>query len=321
MRGSSVNSDLRHQVFVSSTFRDLIEERRHVMQALLELDCMPAGMELFPASDDDAWTLIKQVIDESDYYIVIVGGKYGSVHSETGISYTRMEYEYAISQSKPVLGFLHADPDTLPVARSEVSQAARDSLATFRALVSRKACRTWTTPEELGGIVSRSVIRLRKSHPMPGWVRADINGDLVLRERIIEFESQLLALRSEKAASSLREVSLGGGEGRVRIEINAGDAIETIETTWNKILLHLTPLTLDPIDQAQMSLRLAAALANDRGNPGDGRSVTTESITRVIVFMLASGVLERRQYEYRITEAGISIAANLQMRSGAEGGL
>lgn len=53
----------RYQVFVSSTFHDLVDERRAVMQALLELDCIPAGMELFPASTDTQWTLIERVID------------------------------------------------------------------------------------------------------------------------------------------------------------------------------------------------------------------------------------------------------------------
>ena len=42
-------AEKRYQVFVSSTYEDLQEERREVMQALLELDCIPAGMELFPA--------------------------------------------------------------------------------------------------------------------------------------------------------------------------------------------------------------------------------------------------------------------------------
>jgi hypothetical protein len=76
--------DIRYQVFVSSTYQDLQEERAEVMQALLELDCMPAGMELFPAASEDQWRWIKRVIDESDYYLVIIGGKYGSVHPETG---------------------------------------------------------------------------------------------------------------------------------------------------------------------------------------------------------------------------------------------
>jgi hypothetical protein len=65
----------RYQVFVSSTFTDLKDERGAVMQALLELDCIPAGMELFPASTDDQWTLIQRVIDDCDYYLVIVGGR------------------------------------------------------------------------------------------------------------------------------------------------------------------------------------------------------------------------------------------------------
>lgn len=61
---------------------------------LLEADAIPAGMELFPATDDDQWTLIKRVIDASDYYIVIFGGRYGSIGSD-GISYTEMEFRYA----------------------------------------------------------------------------------------------------------------------------------------------------------------------------------------------------------------------------------
>lgn len=57
--------DKRYQVFVSSTYADLQDERQEVMQALLELDCIPAGMELFPAANEDQWTLIKKVIDDS----------------------------------------------------------------------------------------------------------------------------------------------------------------------------------------------------------------------------------------------------------------
>jgi len=52
--------DKRYQVFVSSTYADLQEERQEVMQALLELDCIPAGMELFPAANEDQWTLIRR---------------------------------------------------------------------------------------------------------------------------------------------------------------------------------------------------------------------------------------------------------------------
>ena len=69
----------RYQVFVSSTYEDLIEERKNVSQALLECNCIPAGMELFPASNKKSWDIIKKVIDESDYYLLIIAGKYGSL--------------------------------------------------------------------------------------------------------------------------------------------------------------------------------------------------------------------------------------------------
>lgn len=45
--------DKRYQVFISSTYADLQDERQEVIQALLELDCIPAGMELFPAASED----------------------------------------------------------------------------------------------------------------------------------------------------------------------------------------------------------------------------------------------------------------------------
>jgi hypothetical protein len=78
------------------------------MKALLELDCIPCGMEYFPAANEDQWTFIKNLIDKCDYYVVIIGGKYGSEDSE-GKSYTQKEYEYALSKEIPTIGFIHRD--------------------------------------------------------------------------------------------------------------------------------------------------------------------------------------------------------------------
>ena len=67
----------RYQVFVSSTFEDFKDERREVIQAVLELDCIPSGMELFPATEEEQWILLQKVIEDCDYYVVILGGRYG----------------------------------------------------------------------------------------------------------------------------------------------------------------------------------------------------------------------------------------------------
>lgn len=52
--------DKRYQVFVSSTFTDLKDERSAVIQTLMKMDCIPAGMELFPAMDEEQFEFIKK---------------------------------------------------------------------------------------------------------------------------------------------------------------------------------------------------------------------------------------------------------------------
>ena len=54
---------------------------------LMEMDCIPSGIELFPAADEEQWDFIKKVIDECDYYLLLIGGRYSSLSPE-GISYT-----------------------------------------------------------------------------------------------------------------------------------------------------------------------------------------------------------------------------------------
>lgn len=56
-------------------------------------------MELFPAIDEDQFEFIKKVIDDCDYYLLIIGGRYGSL-SDEGVSYTELEYQYAVSKGE-----------------------------------------------------------------------------------------------------------------------------------------------------------------------------------------------------------------------------
>ena len=108
---------------------------------------MPAGMELFPAANDDQWNWIKRVIDESDYYVVILAGRYGSVSQKTALSYTEMEYRYALEIGKPVIGFVHEDPKQLPAKYYEADPALREKLERFRELVQSKLCKQLMSQE------------------------------------------------------------------------------------------------------------------------------------------------------------------------------
>lgn len=166
----------RYQVFVSSTYEDLKEERASVMQTLLELNCIPTGMELFPASDDDSITFIKKIIDDCDYYIVIVAGKYGSVNKR-GISYTELEYNYAIKTKKPIAAFVIDDPKKLPAYKYENDYDRRIKLEKFRDKLQKKLYKKWKTADGLSKGVSTSILSLIKSRPSHGWIKANFLPD------------------------------------------------------------------------------------------------------------------------------------------------
>jgi Domain of unknown function (DUF4062) len=262
----------RYQVFVSSTFQDLEEERQEVMQALLELDCIPAGMELFPAANDDQWTLIKKVIDDCDYYLVIVAGRYGSV-GKAGISYTEMEYRYALDQGKPIIAFLHRDPGTLPARRCESSSEGKRRLEAFRDLVQLKMVKFWGNPADLGSVVSRSIIMLMRNNPAVGWVRADLLPDenatqeiLSLRNRVSELELALDATRTSAPAGT---DDLAQGDEQIQLEYHSGTGwdtakpLESITSTWNEIFAAVAPKMIDETDQGEFR-RAIENLIRDR---------------------------------------------------------
>lgn len=89
------------QIFVSSTYKDLMEERQAAVEAILDAGHIPAGMELFKAGNESQLKTIYKWIDESDVYMLILGGRYGSVAAEAGKSYTQLEYEYALDKGIP----------------------------------------------------------------------------------------------------------------------------------------------------------------------------------------------------------------------------
>lgn len=272
-------SDKRYQVFVSSTYEDLQEERREVMQALLELDCIPAGMELFPAADETQWSLIRRVIDDCDYYIVIVAGRYGSVNKD-GTSYTEMEYRYALEQGKPIIAFLHRDPSALPAKRTETASGGREKLAAFRELCQQKMVKFWSSAPELGSVVSRSLVRLTKDRPGVGWVRADTAPDQDVLEELVkknkkieELERAIAAMRTEAPAGAER---LSSGDDTFEIELafathdpskpfGQRDTQWTMKRaiTWNELFAAVSPLMLDEATETAFRGQLAT-LASER---------------------------------------------------------
>jgi hypothetical protein len=262
--------DKRYQVFVSSTYQDLRDEREEVMQALLELDCIPSGMELFPAANEDQWTLIKKVIDDCDYYLVIVGGRYGSIGPE-GMSYTEMEYRYALEKGKPIIAFLHKDPGELAANRTEQDSDRREKLKAFRSFVEKKHVKYWTNPADLGSVVSRSLVQLMKSNPAIGWVRADRVPDeeasqeiLRLRKQVDELNQKLQDL-STKAPEGTQDLAQGEDEFEINYSFDfIGDYLARKKwdalaiATWNEIFSSVSPIMIDEASEEILKITLNA---------------------------------------------------------------
>ncbi|WP_235511888.1 DUF4062 domain-containing protein [Sphingomonas sp. Leaf23] len=210
---------VRHQIFVSSTFTDLVEERAEVIQAIWELDCIPTGMEAFVATSESQWDVIQKVIDESDYYVLIIGGRYGSLTDE-GISYTEKEFRYAKKRQIPVLAFTHKDPTSIPVAKSEKASDLQAKLEAFRENVMREfPVRQWSSPLELGSIVSRSISREVKVNSRPGWIRNDGSSPIVLLEQInaLSEENRILREKLSVQDNSETDSNLESGDDLVTI--------------------------------------------------------------------------------------------------------
>lgn len=241
----------RLQVFVSSTFVDLIPERQAAVGAILKAGHIPAGMELFTAGDRSQMDTIKQWIDESDVYMLILGGRYGSVEPSSGISYTELEFDYALQQKKPLFAVVVTDSALEQKVKSGgTSFLERDNpkeLALFRKKVLSNISSFFEDPKDIKLCVHETLADFAASRALKGWVQADEVVDTKplfdeirklgeenkqLRDTISELEKRP-ATQVNKQAESFQELRkvLAGIE--VKIPANLADGKETISDLLN----------------------------------------------------------------------------------------
>lgn len=296
--------DRRYQVFVSSTYADLKEERQRVIQTLMEADCIPAGMELFPAADEEQFAFIKKVIDDCDYYLVIIGGRYGSVTPD-GVSYTEKEYDYAVSGGLKVIALIHENPDAIPLAKSEKEPLLRERLRQFREKVARgRLVRTWKSADELPGLVALSLTKTIKTFPAVGWVRANKAASEDLLSEINELRKLTARLQKELAEAS--------GAARQEIPDLAGLDEEMLvhgtyhntqqrrncewdaRVTWRSIFGYVSPYLLGTPKDEYVKKVLDDALftRSDKSKMGYGAVVDDQDFRTISIQLKALGLVK-----------------------------
>lgn len=202
------------QVFVSSTFSDLIRERQAAVEAILAAGHIPAGMELFAAGDESQMQVIKQWIDESDIYLLILGGRYGSVEPVSGKSYTQLEYEYALDVGKPLFACVIKD-DAVEArvkaeGRSVIELDNPQKLKAFRAEVLSRMSKFWEDSKDIKITVTETLSHLARRAELRGWVRPAEQSNLpALADEIARLSKENADLR-DRIGSRASEDTING---------------------------------------------------------------------------------------------------------------
>lgn len=213
----------KYQIFVSSTYKDLIGAREKVFETILKLYHFPVGMEMFSADDDEQWEVIKDTIDSSDYYVLIIGHRYGSVTAR-GLSYTEKEYDYAKIKNIPILAFIrNRGVATKPHERDE-NNSNFDKLNKFIEKATRsKMCDFWENEDDLSTKIAIALPKIFRKTPRIGWIRADKGISPEVSEEIARLSSENRDLRAEK--EQLQSL-INDKKPNISVKINGGYDLE-----------------------------------------------------------------------------------------------
>lgn len=256
-------------------------------------------MENFTASDERGWKTITRVIDQTDYYVLILAGRYGSIDPKSGKSWTHLEYDYARSKSIPVLGFLREDP-SITADKMERDPSTAEMLKKFREHIrNNHLVSTWATAEDLSSKVA-SAIRNHieddehEGHPRPGWYRGDEIPSSGVIEEFARLSSENASLKEELA--KLKSPSLPAK--LHLIDPHESQPFAHIESTQNIYAPSQTAMSRfafdiyskqksEFVDYKNRTLWLYARITNSGGTPARNVVIdfTIENSADVILFL------------------------------------
>jgi len=187
------------QVFISSTYTDMLEERQAAVEAILSSGHIPAGMELFSAGNESQLEVIKRWIDESDIYLLILGGRYGTIEPTSGLSYIQIEYDYAAFKKKipffsVVINELALEEKTKKYGIQVIEHDNPEKYKNFRDIVTGKMCKFFDDVKDIKIAIHQTLSEYQLKYNLPGWV---CGKDIQNAEEFIKQNSKLLTENSK----------------------------------------------------------------------------------------------------------------------------
>ncbi len=204
-RKGIVMLDTRYQIFISTSGRDMQPERMVLSQTLVGMGFFAWGLEhRTPLTT----TLARRQIDECDYVILLLGSQYGE-QAISGVSYLSLEYEYALSQAKPIIVFMHEQPENREIDLQETHPQLKDKFLTFRKKLLHEAEHIFyfKTPRELELAVRLNIPLMVEQHMGQGWVPAHQAQQLEDEIKLLKSKILQLEQRVTEPSTQLNEVA------------------------------------------------------------------------------------------------------------------
>ena len=261
------------------------------------IDCIPAGMEAFCAADEEQFEYIKKVIDLCDYYVLIIGKRYGSISPITGKSYTEMEYDYAKSKNIPIFVF----PVNNTVKMQEDEHVSE--LKAFREKAYGKTMgATWRNADELGKKVAISLEKAIKKNDRPGWIRLD-EGESFDSISSVREETEVtdLPFRDEKVVVPYRDSVLSDW-------FSDGSK----ETTWGELFEVIAPMLAERVTSSQVANKILMSITQE--NTSECvllKNFEYRFLNRLVSAGYVRKELMRSKTYYTLTDSGLKLVDKL----------
>lgn len=204
-RKGIVMLDTRYQIFISTSGHDMQPERMVLSQTLVGMGFFAWGLEhRTPLTT----TLARRQIDECDYLILLLGSQYGE-QSISGVSYLSLEYEYALSQAKPIIVFMHEQPENREIDLQETHPQLKDKFLAFRKKLLHEAEHIFyfKTPRELELAVRLNIPLMVEQYGGKGWVPAHQAQQLEDEIKLLKSKISQLEQRLIEPSAQLKEVA------------------------------------------------------------------------------------------------------------------
>ena len=185
--------DKRYQVFISTSGSDMQPERMTLSQTLIGMGFFSWGLEQrTPLSTAFA----RRQIDDCDYVIMLLGSQYGE-QSVSGVGYMHLEYIYAVTKQKPIIVFMHEDPESRDLCLHDHKPELREKFQEFRKLLQNEVDQifTYRSLRDLELAVRLNMSQMLERYPVQGWVRPQ--DTQALHDEIDQLKAKLMQLETD----------------------------------------------------------------------------------------------------------------------------